>query len=107
AGRWCADPANRTELAHRLARRPYLNLDPHLIARTFEGTIVLDGPGREREAPDYLRLDAAAQEPRAAHVGWILSQMRAAGQMPAEDLLPAAEAVYRPDLYAAAGLSPA
>ena len=107
AGRWCADQANRTELAHRLARRPYLNLEPHLIARTFEGTIILDGAGREREVPDYLRLDAAAQEPRAAHVEWILAQMRAAGQMPAEDLLPAADSVYRPDLYAAAGLPPA
>jgi hypothetical protein len=33
--------------------------------------------------------------------------MKAAGQGPLDDLLPAAEAVYRPDLYAAAGLSPA
>ncbi|MFK5598121.1 CmpA/NrtA family ABC transporter substrate-binding protein [Methylobacterium sp. HMF5984] len=107
AGRWCADPANRSELAHRLARRAYLNLDSALIARTLEGTIVLDGTGLQREAPDYLRLDAAAQEPRAAHAGWVLAQMKAAGQGPLDDLLPAAEAVYRPDLYAAAGLSPA
>ena len=107
AGRWCADPANRSELAHRLARRPYLNLDPHLIARTLAGTIVLDGAGLERAAPGFLRLDAAAQAPRPAHVAWVLAQMRTAGQMPADDLLPAAEAVYRPDLYAAAGLPPA
>lgn len=107
AGRWCADPANRTELVHRLARRAYLNLEPGLIARTIGGTIVLDGQGTQRETPGYLRLDAAAQEPRAEHVRWLMAQMRAGGQSPAgDDLLPAAEAIYRPDLYAAAGLPP-
>ena len=39
AGRWCAEPANRTDLVHRLARRTYLDLDPDLIARTLGGTI--------------------------------------------------------------------
>lgn len=106
AGRWCADPANRTELVHRLARRPYLNLDSGLIARALDGTITLDGSGRQRAARDYLRLDASAQEPRADHLRWLMAQMRAAGQVPGgDDLAAAAEAVYRPDLYAAAGLT--
>lgn len=105
AGRWCADPVNRTELVHRLARRSYLDLEAGLIARALGGDIALDGAGRRREAPDYLRLGAAAQAPRPEHVRWLMAQMLAAGQISAgEDLGPAAESVYRPDIYAAADL---
>ncbi|GJE62736.1 CmpA/NrtA family ABC transporter substrate-binding protein [Methylobacterium trifolii] len=105
AGLWCADPANRTDLVHRLARRTYLGLDAALIGRTLSGEIVLDREGRRRAAPDYLRLGAEAQPPRPAQARWLLAQMHAAGQVPAgEATESAALAVYRPDLYAAAGL---
>lgn len=100
AGLWCADPENRTELARRLAHRAYLGLDSDLIARTLAGEITLEG-ARRRAAPNYLRLGAPAQAPRADHVAWLVAQMAAAGQIPRErDLLPAALAVYRADLFA-------
>ncbi|MGU3540911.1 CmpA/NrtA family ABC transporter substrate-binding protein [Methylobacterium sp. A54F] len=105
AGLWCADPANRSDLAHRLARRGQLGLDAGLLAAALAGEIVLDAEGRTVSAPAHLRLGAPAQRPAPAQVRWLLAQMRAAGQIPpGEDIAAAAEAVYRPDLYAAAGL---
>ncbi len=105
AGRWCADPANRTELIHRLARRSYLNLDAELIGRAFDGDVVLDAAGARRPAPGHLLLGAPVQEPKPAHVAWLVAQMRAARQIPPEcDAEGGAAAVYRPDLFHAAGL---
>ncbi len=103
AGRWCADPANRTELVQRLARRSYLNLDAELIGRAFYGDVILDAAGTSRRAPGHLSLGAPVQEPEARHVHWLVGQMRAAGQIPPEcDAEAAAGAVYRPDLFHAA-----
>ena len=100
AALWCALAENRDELAHRLARRSYLGLDAELIARTLAGDLALDGT-RRRHVPDYLRLGAPALAPRPEHVRWLLAQMRSAGQVPpGADLLPAARAVYREDLFA-------
>ena len=103
AGLWCADPANRTELAHRLARRSYLDLDAALIAGALGGEVRLDEADRNREAAGYLRLDQAAQAPRPAHAAWLFARMREAGQT-GDARQSEALAVYRPDLYAAAGL---
>ena len=106
AGLWCAEPGNRTELVHRLARRSYLNLDAELIARAFDREVVLDAAGTRRTAPALLSL--GAQEPRPEQAAWLVSQMRAQGQIP-----PAADAdaeataaeVYRPDIFAEATAS--
>ncbi|GJD56822.1 CmpA/NrtA family ABC transporter substrate-binding protein [Methylobacterium dankookense] len=100
AALWCAEAGNRSELAHCLARRSYLGLDAELIARTLEGDIGLDG-SRRRHAPGYLRLGAPALAPDPDHVRWLVAQMAAAGQIPpGPDLLPAALALYRDDLFA-------
>jgi len=98
AGRWCADLQNREELIHRLARRPYLDLDAAIIALTFaDGSIEPPVAGAE---PTF---GAAIQEPRPAHAEWLLAQMQAARQIADraahEDAIPT---VYRPDLYRAA-----
>ncbi|WP_430911770.1 CmpA/NrtA family ABC transporter substrate-binding protein [Methylobacterium sp. sgz302541] len=107
AGLWCADPENRTELSHRLARRSYLGTDAGLVARCLDGDLVLDGAGRRRTAPDYLRFDAAAQAPDLAHVRRLLGEMEAAEQLPpGRDLRAEAEAVYRPSLFESAGIVP-
>lgn len=98
AGRWCADPANRTELIQRLARRSYLDLDAALIARSFPG-----GPPEAGSGAPPLRFGDAVQEPRPDQARWLLAQMRASGQLLRQgDGLPAGDAVYRPDLYRAA-----
>ncbi|MDP4024321.1 CmpA/NrtA family ABC transporter substrate-binding protein [Methylobacterium sp. NEAU 140] len=105
AGRWCADPDNREELARCLARPAYLALDAALIARAFGGDVILDAAGTRRLAPGHLRLGAAAQAPEPAHARWLAAQMRASGQLPADAIGTdaAAAAVYRPDLFRAAG----
>jgi two-component system, oxyanion-binding sensor len=99
AGQWCADPANRQELAHRLARRGYLNLDVELIARAFDDAVVLDAAGARRPVPAPLRLGAL--EPEAGHARWLAAQMRASGQVPPDADVEAMVAVYRPDLFRA------
>lgn len=105
AGLWCARPENLTELSHRLARRSYLGIDAGLVARCLAGDLVLNGAGHRRQAPDYIRLDAAAQAPDHGHVRWLVAEMTAAGQMPpGSDLLAAARSIYRPDLFAAAAI---
>lgn len=105
AGRWCADPANRTELVHRLARRNYLNLDADLIGRAFDGDVILDADGTTRPAPGHLSLGAAVQAPEPGHVRWLVARMRDARQIPPEcDAEAGAAAVYRPDLFQAAGV---
>jgi NitT/TauT family transport system ATP-binding protein len=99
AGRWCADPANRTELIHRLARRSYLDLDSTLVGRAFGGETPDAGEG----AAPSLRFDDTIQEPRTEDARWLLAQMGAAGQVPQTgDEEAAITAVYRPDLYRAA-----
>jgi two-component system, oxyanion-binding sensor len=97
AGRWCADPENRTELIHRLARRTYLDLDPALVGRAFGDPDPSAGPGTR------IRFGAAVEEPRAAQARWLLEQMRASQQVPAQfDIAAAIATVYRADLYRAA-----
>lgn len=107
AGRWCANPANRTELIQRLARRSYLNLDAALIGRAFEGEVILDAAGTSRAAPGHLRLGGPVEAPDPAHVRWLVAQMRTARQIPAEcDAEAEASAIYRPDLFEAAAIDP-
>ncbi|GJE44813.1 CmpA/NrtA family ABC transporter substrate-binding protein [Methylobacterium soli] len=104
AGLWCGHEANRVELAHRLARRSALGQEAGLIARCLEGEIIVDSAGRRRRAPDYIRLGAPAQRPGREQARWLFAEMAAAGQVPSgPDLREAVEAIYRPDLFEAAG----
>lgn len=73
AGEWCADPANRDELVHRLSRRSHLDRELGLVARSWE-------TGSER-ALGELRLGASAQTWTLAQKDWLLGQMRASGQL--------------------------
>ncbi|MBE7200482.1 MAG: ABC transporter substrate-binding protein [Parafilimonas terrae] len=98
AGRWCADPDNRPELIHRLARRTYLGLDATLLATAMPGTAAA-------EATDgaHLRFGAAIQEPRLDHARWLVQQMCLSRQVPGRgDLEAAVATVYRPDIYRSA-----
>lgn len=98
AGRWCADPENRTELVQRLARRTYLDLDPAILGRALA-----EGSSGHPLAGTPLGFGAAIQEPRPANARWLLARMQDARQITdrtvLEDAIPTA---YRPDLYRAA-----
>ena len=97
AGLWCADPANREELVHRLGRRCQADREAGPVARAFERS---DG---ERSL-GFLRLGAVAQTHDPARLDWLLGQMRAAGQLPGDATLEdAARAIYRPDPLPASG----
>ncbi|MFC6743124.1 CmpA/NrtA family ABC transporter substrate-binding protein [Methylobacterium tardum] len=97
AGRWCADPENRAELIHRLARRGYLDLDAALVGRAFAGD-----PNARSEPGLFLRFGASVEEPRLEDAEWLVAQMRAAQQVRSGALEGSAATVYRPDLYRAA-----
>ncbi len=102
AGLWCADPANREELVHRLARRHAVDREAGPVARAFGRDGAEDGIPRPL---DHLRLDASAQAHDPARLDWLIAQMRAAGQVPGDGASEAAaRAVYRPDLLREAGL---
>ncbi|MCJ2054377.1 CmpA/NrtA family ABC transporter substrate-binding protein [Methylobacterium sp. J-070] len=94
AGRWCADPDNRTELIQRLARRSYLDLDANILAAAIPSEATADMPAGER-----LRFGAPIEEPSLEHARWIAQEMRRSGQgvRPSD-----VETVYRPDIYRAA-----
>ena len=95
AGRWCADPDNRTELVHRLIRRNYLDLDATLVGAAFA-----QDASAETTAGVHLRFGAAIQEPDLRCGRWILRQMRLSQQIAAPDVQDAGVAtVFRPDLY--------
>jgi len=101
AGLWCAEPGNRAELAHCLAGRRYLDLDAELVGRTLAGELTVGAA--PRRVPDYIRFGAPAQAPGPDRLRWLLTQMRAAGQLPpGPDLEPAAATLYRPDILAEA-----
>jgi two-component system, oxyanion-binding sensor len=104
AGRWCADPDNRSELIHRMARRGYLDLDPAVLGRAFAG-----GPPAGTAEPCRdgapVRLGDPVAAPRLDHARWLVTQMRASRQIPPHSALQDAVAtVYRPDLYSAAAV---
>ncbi|MCJ2084986.1 ABC transporter substrate-binding protein [Methylobacterium sp. E-005] len=102
AGRWCADPENRTELIQRLGHRSYLDLDAAIVGRALPV-----GSPEQPVAGAPLEFGAAIQEPRLADARWLLAQMQAARQIADrkawEEAIPAA---YRPDLYRAAAAGP-
>ena len=101
AGRWCADPDNRSELIHRLAPRTYLDLDPELLDRAFGHEAAGDttGDAASGASPRF----GGIQEPGLRHGRWILRQMRLSRQIADEsDLDASVAAVFRPDLYQAA-----
>lgn len=104
AGRWCAAPENRRELAGLLARPGHLGTDASLVRRALAGTVVVDPDGTERHAPRFVVFGAEAERPLPAHADWILVEMERAGQItPTPALVARARAMYRTDVYDAAG----
>ncbi len=104
AAAFIEDVANRDELAALLAAPNRVGSAPDVIRRTFDGRLKVAPDGTVRTSERYLlvgREDAARPEP--AQAAWLYAQMVRWGQAPlAPELLAAAKAVFRPDLYDAA-----
>jgi NitT/TauT family transport system ATP-binding protein len=98
------DEANREEVAAMLAAPKRIDVTPEVIRRTLDGRMKVSPYGAGRTDKRYLligRERAARPDPR--QIAWLYAQMVRWGQAPLlAELLAAAAAVVRPDLYDAA-----
>jgi len=103
------DAANRDEVAALLTAPGRIEVASEVIRRTFEGRIKVAPGGLTRTSARYLMLGRnGAARPDPVQAAWLYAQMVRWGQAPlSPDLLVAAEAVCRPDLYDAALAAPA
>ncbi|HEY2533895.1 MAG TPA: CmpA/NrtA family ABC transporter substrate-binding protein [Xanthobacteraceae bacterium] len=98
------DPSHRAEAAALIAAPNRIGVAPELVRSTLEGRLRIAPDRGPRTAPDYLLIgrDGAAR-PDPIHAAWLYAQMVRWRQTPhAGELLTAAEACMRPDLYDAA-----
>jgi ABC-type nitrate/sulfonate/bicarbonate transport system substrate-binding protein len=89
AAAWSDRLENRSDLAEILARAEYVGEPAMLLRRSLV------------DSPDAIVFHRwAASFPWVSHAAWFLAQMRRWGQLgPEVDILEAAVAVYRPDLF--------
>ncbi|WP_375461150.1 ABC transporter substrate-binding protein [uncultured Enterovirga sp.] len=98
AGDWCAEPANRGELAFLLAKPQHLDLPAAIIRRTLDGRLIVDPDGSTAIDPDYLTLGGATHRPAPEQARWIFAEMVAADQV-GRGRVEEAAAVYDPAFY--------
>ena len=103
------DVANRDEVVALLAAPHRIGVAPDVLRRTFDGRLKITPAGATRTGERYILIgrDGAAR-PDPAQAAWLYAQMVRWGQAPlSPDLLAAAKAVFRADLYDAALATPA
>jgi NitT/TauT family transport system ATP-binding protein len=95
------DPAHLDEVTALLAKPHRVGVAPEIIQRTLEGRLPVALGGASRQSADYILIgrDETAR-PEPAHAAWLYAQMVRWKQVPlAPDLLAAAKACFRPDLF--------
>jgi NitT/TauT family transport system ATP-binding protein len=101
AATYIEDVANRDEVATILAAPNRIGVAAEVIRRTLDGRLKVAPDGTTRNSDRYLlvgRRGAARPDPMQA--AWLYAQMVRWGQAPlTAELLKAAKAVFRPDLY--------
>ncbi len=100
---WCANPANREELAALLAGPAYLDRPAEWMLPALTGDIGVGG-GKTVHVPDFFVPQAkAATFPWKSHALWLYSQMVRWGQVRHDKTNETiARETYRPDIYRAA-----
>jgi NitT/TauT family transport system ATP-binding protein len=108
AAAFIEDVANREEVAAVLAAPNRIGVSPEVIRRTLDGRMKVAPDGTVRVDERYLLIGRhGAARPDPAQAAWLYAQMVRWGQAPlSPELLAAAKAVFRPDLYDAAGAAP-
>ena len=108
AAAFVEDVANREEVAALLARPDRIGVSPDVIRRTLDGRMKVAPGGAVRVSERYLLIGReCAARPDPVQAAWLYAQMVRWGQAPlSADLLAAAKAVFRPDLYDAAFAEP-
>ena len=104
AADFAEEESNRDEVAALLAAPHRIGVDAEVIRRTLDGRLKVS-QGAYRSDPRYLLVgrDGAAR-PDPAQAAWLYAQMVRWGQAPlSAELLAAAKAICRPELYDAAG----
>jgi NitT/TauT family transport system ATP-binding protein len=98
------DANNRDEVAALLAAPNRIGVTPEVIRRTLDGRLKVSPDGTIRSDEHYLLIGrAGATRPEPAQAAWLYGQMVRWGQAPlSAEMLAAAKAVWRPDLYDAA-----
>jgi ABC-type nitrate/sulfonate/bicarbonate transport system substrate-binding protein len=100
---WCADPANREELAALLASPAYIDRPAEWMLPALSGKIGV-GDGRIVSVEEFfVPLAKAATFPWKSHALWLYTQMVRWGQIGHDKANEAiARDTYRPDIYRAA-----
>lgn len=95
---------NRDEVATLLAAPGRIGVARDVIRRTLDGKLKVAPDGTVRTDPNYLMIGRnAAGRPDPRQAAWLYAQMVRWGQAPlSAEMLRAAKAVCRPDLYDAA-----
>ena len=101
AAEFIEEPSNRDEVAALLAAPNRIGVAANVIRRTLDGRLKVAPDGSVRVDARYLLAGrAGAARPDPAQAAWLYAQMVRWGQAPmSADLLKAARAVFRPDLY--------
>jgi NitT/TauT family transport system ATP-binding protein len=109
AAEYIEDAANRDEVCAILTAPGRIEVTVELIRRTLDGRLKMAPDGTVHASDRYLLVGReAAARPDPVQGAWNYAQMVRWGQAPlSADLLAAAKAVFRPDLYdAAVGTTP-
>ncbi|HEX4556682.1 MAG TPA: CmpA/NrtA family ABC transporter substrate-binding protein [Xanthobacteraceae bacterium] len=98
------DVAHRDAVTAMLAAPNRIGVAPEVLRRTLDGRMKVAPDGTTRTSERYLLIGRrGAARPDPAQAAWLYAQMVRWGQAPlSAELLGAAKAVFRPDLYDAA-----
>jgi two-component system, oxyanion-binding sensor len=104
AASFVEDRTNREEVLAILAAPNRIGASAEVIGRTYDGRLKVSPDGEVRESDRYLMVGRkGAGRPDPVQAAWLYAQMVRWGQAPlSADMLAAAKAVWRPDLYDAA-----
>ena len=104
AAAFVEDEANRDEVTAILAAPERVGVAADVIRRTLDGRMRVAPDGTVRKSDRYLLVARkGAARPDPVQAAWLYAQMVRWGQAPlSAELLAAAKAVFRPDLYDAA-----
>jgi len=108
AAAFIEDIGNREEVAAMLAAPNRIGVTPEVIRRTLDGRMKVAPDGTVRTSDRYLLIGReGAARPDPTQAAWLYAQMVRWGQAPlSSELLAAAKAVFRPDLYDSALAEP-
>jgi two-component system, oxyanion-binding sensor len=104
AAAFVEESANRDEVAAILAAPNRIGVESEVISRTLDGRLKIAADGTVRASERYLLVGRkGAARPDEVQAAWLYAQMVRWGQAPlSAEMLAAAKAVFRPDLFDAA-----